>query len=268
MAFKLGDIIVKDIIYAVASNITTGDPLYVLTQLSEATIDITSESSDVTDKDGNLVKKIWKSKAGTFSATNAFLNMNILAASGAVTDFATVGDKLIAPKFFKVKQGVLTAQLENMVAGSVTVNEYFGDGTLGKKYELGTTASATEFAIAEPGVGETASTLTLPTDTEAEYFYVTYKREFESGAIIKNSAKEFPNSVNMILKVLYFDPCAKDTVKAAYIEMPSFQVSPETSVSLSSDSPTQDFNGTLEIDYCSDDKELYNIYLVDEEDAA
>lgn len=64
MAFKLGDIIVKDIIYAMASNITTGDPLYVLTQLSEANIDITSESSDVTDKDGNLVKKIWKSKAG------------------------------------------------------------------------------------------------------------------------------------------------------------------------------------------------------------
>ena len=268
MAFKLGDIIVKDIIYAMASNITTGDPLYVLTQLSEANIDITSESSDVTDKDGNLVKKIWKSKAGTFSATNAFLNMNILAASGAITDLATSDNKLIAPKIIKVKQGTLTVGLDSIVDGSVTVNEYFGDGTLGKAYELGTTASATEFAIAAPASGETESTLTLPTDTNAEYFMVKYKREFESGAIIKNSAKEFPNSVNMLLKVLYFDPCAKDTVKAAYVEMPSFQVSPETSVSLSSDSPTQDFNGTLEIDYCSDDKDLYNIYLVDEEDAA
>lgn len=265
MAFKLGDIIVKDIIYAMASNITTGDPLYVLTQLSEANINITSESSDVTDKDGNLVKRIWKSKAGEFTATNAFLNMNILAASGAVTDIAAVGNKLVAPKIFKVKQGTLTKELENVVSGSITVNQYFGDGTLGKKYELGTTASATEFAVATQ---EDVTTLTLPTDAEAEYYIVKYKREFESGAIIKNSAKEFPNSVNMLLKVLYFDPCAKDVVKAAYVEMPSFQVSPETSVSLSSDSPTQDFNGSLEIDYCSDDKDLYNIYLVDEEDAA
>ena len=268
MAFKLGDIIVKDIIYAMASNITTGDPLYVLTQLSEANINITSESSDVTDKDGNLVKRIWKSKAGEFTATNAFLNMNILAASGAVTDIASVEDKLIAPKIIKVKKGVASVALEDVVDGSITVNQYFGDGTLGKKYELGTAASATEYAIVAPASGETTTTLNLPTDPDAEYFMVKYKREFESGAIIKNSAKEFPNSVNMLLKVLYFDPCAKDVVKAAYVEMPSFQVSPETSVSLSADSPTQDFNGSLEIDYCSDEKDLYNIYLVDEEDAA
>ena len=268
MAFKLGDIIVKDIIYAMASNITTGDPLYVLTQLSEANINITSESTDVTDKDGNIVKRIFKSKAGEFTATNAFLNMNILAASGAVTDIAAVDHKLIAPKIVKVAQGTLTIPLDNLVDGSVTVNEYYGDGTLGKAYELDTTASATTFAIAAPATGETVSTLTLPTDTTAENFVVKFKRQFEEGAIIKNSAKEFPNSVNMLLKVLYFDPCAKDTVKAAYVEMPSFQVSPETSVSLSSDSPTQDFNGTLEIDYCSADKDLYNIYLVDEEDAA
>ena len=264
MAFKLGDIIVKEIIYAMASNITTGDPLYVLTQLSEANINITSESSDVTDKDGNLVKRIWKSKAGEFTATNAFLNMNILAASGAITDIAAIGNKLSGPKIIKVPKGTLTKTLENVVTGSITVNQYFGDGSLGKKYELGTSASATEFAVATDG---TTTTLTLPTDAEAEYYMVKFNREFESGAIIKNSAKEFPNSVNMLMKVLYFDPCAKDVVKAAYVEMPSFQVSPETSMSLSSDSPTQDFNGSLEIDYCSDDKDLYNIYLVDEEDA-
>ena len=266
MAFKLGDIIVKNIVYALANNITTGEPLYVLTQLSEANINITSESSDVTDKDGNLVKKVWKSKAGEFTATNAFLNMNIVAASGADTDFAASDHLLTAPKIIKVAQGTLTVALDNLVSGSVTVNQYYGDGTLGKKYELGTTASSTEFAIAAPASGETASTLTLPTDTDADYFMVKYQRQFEEGAIIKNSATKFPTSVNMLLKVQYFDPCTKDVVRSAYVEMPSFQVSPETSISLNSDSPTQDFNGTLEIDYCSDDKELYNIYLVDEED--
>lgn len=264
MSFRLGDMIVKDILYALASDITSGDPLYVLTQLSDATIDITSEATDVTDKDGNIVKRIYKSKQGTFSATNAFLNANILSAAGAITDFAAVDGMLIAPKIIKVKRTDLTVALENLVSGSVTVNEYFGDGSLGKSYTLGTTASATEFAITAPGAGETASTLTLPTDEDAEFFMVTFKREFAEGAVIRNSSKEFPESVNMLLKVLYYNPCDKSSTRAAYVEMPSFMLSPETSVSLSSDTPTQSFNGTLEIDYCSDTKDLYNIYIPEE----
>lgn len=361
MAFKLGDIIVKDILYAMASNITTGDPLYILTQLSEANINITSESNDITDKDGNIVLRNFRSKSGEFSAVNAFVNANILAAAGATTDIASVGNALAAPKIIKVKASAGTAVLDNVVNGSITVNQYFGDGALGKAYTLGLAASATEFAVTEgsttiysfpdvtagyvtataqtdfpengdatkkyidkttgkvyswdstldtpayvedtsitavvgtalPETGDAnklyvvtggaadevhtctvtqtstgTSTVTLPTDTEAEYFVIKYKRTFTEGAIIKNSAKEFPNSVNMLLKVLYFDPCSKDEVKAAYVEMPSFKVSPETTVPLNPESPTMDFNGTLEIDYCSDDKELYRIYLVNEVDAS
>lgn len=361
MAFKLGDIIVKDILYAMASNITTGDPLYILTQLSEASINITSDSNDITDKDGNIVLRNYRSKSGEFTSTNAFINVNVLAAAGASTDFAAVDNALIAPKIIKVKKSAGTAVLENVVAGTVTVNQYFGDGALGKSYEAGLIASDTEFAItsgsttiynypdvssayvventqsdfpvsgdatkkyvdkstslvyywdsvattpeyvqdtsvtaqivtALPEVGDVnivyvvddgtntsvhtcsvtttptgTSTVTLPTDPEADYFVIKYKRTFTDGAIIKNSAKEFPTSVNMLMKVLYFDPCAKDEIKAAYIEMPSFKVSPETTVPLNPESPTMDFNGTLELDYCSDDKELYRIYLVNEIDAA
>lgn len=67
MSFKLGDKIYKEILYFYAEDKGTGIPQYVLTQLSDANIEITAESKDVTDKNGNLVKKIWKSKAGTFS---------------------------------------------------------------------------------------------------------------------------------------------------------------------------------------------------------
>ena len=64
MSFRLGDIVVKDILYAMASNITTGDPLYILTQLSEASIAITADSNDITDKDGNIVLRNFRSKSG------------------------------------------------------------------------------------------------------------------------------------------------------------------------------------------------------------
>lgn len=357
MSFRLGDIIVKDILYGLASNISTGDPLYVLTQLSEAQIAITADSNDITDKDGNIVLRNFRAKQGEFTAVNAFVNANVIAAAGAATDFAASGNVLTAPKIVKVKASAGSAVLNNVVSGSIYVNQYFGDGALGKKYELGMVASDTEFAVTTgsttiynftditsaytvaesqsefPSTGDATktyvdtttgkayrwdsdnaeyvedtsvvlnivatlpttgtdgqiyvvtedstvhlcsvtitpdgtTTVTLPTDPEADYFVIKYKRTFTSGAVIINSAKEFPSSVNMLLKVLYYDPCAKDDVKAAYVEMPSLKMSPEQTISFNPESPTMDINATLEIDYCSDDKELYRIYFVDEVDAA
>ena len=54
MAFKLGDVIVDRLQFGYGAK-SNGTPLYALTQLKEATIDITADSTDITDKDGNLV---------------------------------------------------------------------------------------------------------------------------------------------------------------------------------------------------------------------
>lgn len=262
MAFRLGDKIYKEILYFYAEDLTTQNPLYVLTQLSEANVEITAESTDVVDKNGNLVKKIWKSKAGTFSATNAFVNMNIIsAASGSTPIFASNADKIAMPKMMAVKPGK-EVDITGFVAGSVKVAQYFGDGAIGKTYDLGTTASATEFAISAG-----TSKLTLPTDPEAEMFFIKFIRESEKGALIRNEADQFPSSVRAIMKATYYNPCKKNELKADYIEFPSFQVSPETSFPINADSATMDFSGDLEIEYCGADKVLFNVFDADEVDA-
>ena len=262
MSFRLGDKIYKEILYFYTEDLSTQNPLYVLTQLNNATVDITAESTEVKDKNGNLVKKIWKSKAGTFSATNAFVNTNIIAASsGSTPIFASSGNKVTMPRMLHVKKGT-EVDITDYVSGSVKVAQYFGDGSIGKTYELGSTASTTEFSIAS----ETKK-LTLPTDPETEMYFVKYLREVESGALISNKADEFPSSVRAIMKATYYNPCKKNELKADYIEFPSFQVSPETSFPINADSATMDFKGDLEIDYCGTDKVLYNVYDADEVDA-
>lgn len=55
------------------------------------------------------------------------------------------------------------------------------------------------------------------------------------------------------------------TLKALYIRFPSFQISPELSISLTTDT-TVDFNGTLQADYCGTDKLLYEIFWADDDD--
>jgi hypothetical protein len=155
---------------------------------------------------------------------------------------------------FAVKPGT-TVTLTDYVEGSVKVAQYFGDGSIGDVYTLGETATATTFAISSED-----GKLTLPTDDTAEAFFIRYIRNVDSGSLIKNKADEFPTSVRAIIKATYYNPCKKNELLADYIEFPSFQVSPETTIPINADSATMDFKGDLEIDYCSTDKVLYNIY--------
>jgi len=58
MAFKLDDLIIDRIQYGVAEDFS-GNLLYTLTQLNNATINITATSRDINDARGTLVKRFW-----------------------------------------------------------------------------------------------------------------------------------------------------------------------------------------------------------------
>lgn len=200
MSFKLGDIIVKEILYGVSFDLSTQAPLYVLTQLSEATIDVTAESTDVTDKNGNIVKRIYQSKSGEFSATNAFINANILqAASGSDAVFAGVdGASVVIPMMIDVKAattGATTVDLKLTAAdvASVKVNKFYGDGTLGDALAL-----TTDFTVSEAGVVE----ITEGANGDAPSYFISYTKTFtENAAEISNKVDEFPDTVRMLFKV-------------------------------------------------------------------
>lgn len=254
MAFKLGDLIIDRIQMAMAEKFD-GTPLYVLTQLSDASIEISAESKDTTDKDGTLIKRFWRAKTGTFTATNAMLNLNVLAAqSGNDAKLATTEAPILMPKIITVKRGETIDLGTGYVAGArLTVNALATNGAMGKAYTLGSTASTTEFGLS-------GTTFTPPTDSNESQYVVKFDRQVTEGVDILNSADKFPATVRLTLKGLCVDPCEADTLRAVYIVLPSFQPSPETTIALSSDNATLDFNGSLQTDYCSTDKSLYHIY--------
>lgn len=59
-------------------------------------------------------------------------------------------------------------------------------------------------------------------------------------------------------------PCSADTLRACYITLPSFQPSPETSISLTTNGKIA-YNGDLQVNYCSPDKSLYDITWCDDD---
>lgn len=258
MAFKLDDFIVDRILYGIAEN-SEGDILYSLTQLSDASISVSAESKDAVDKNGTLVKRFYTGKSGEFTATNAMLNFNILgeqAGSGKI--LATQAVPITMPKIIRVGVGE-TITLAGYVTDTIKVYGINTNGSLGKEYTKGSAASATQFAITSGGV------LSTPTsDAEDQLFIIKYDRNVTEGIKVHNSADKFPGTIKLTLRVLGIDPCSADTVRSMYVEFPSFQVSPEVDLSLTTDAGIN-FNGTLQVDYCSADKSLYNIYFAPED---
>ena len=245
MAFTLDDIVIDRIQMAVAEK-TDGTLLYTLTQLSEATIETTAESKEAKSAEGSLIKKFYQGKAGTFTATNAMINLNVIgAASGTDKVVASSSNKIQMPKIIIVNKGTTVIDLvdgtnETLVTGTVHVNALGNNGAMGKAYTLGTgEASATEFKLA-------GNVLTLPTDATADRFVVKFERNAANAVKIVNASDKFPGTVKLTLKALAVDPCEPDTLRSCYIIIPSFQVSPELSITLSTEG-TLDYKGNIKL---------------------
>lgn len=245
MAFTLDDLVIDRIQMAVAEK-TDGTLLYTLTQLSEATIETTAESKEAKSAEGSLIKKFYQGKAGTFTATNAMINLNVIgAASGTDKVIGSASQKVQMPKIVIVNKGTSTVELvdgtnETLVADSIRVNALGNNGAMGKAYELSTgEASATAFKLS-------GNTLTLPTDSSADRFVVKFERNAANAVKIVNASDKFPGTVKLTLKALAVDPCEPDTLRSCYIIIPSFQVSPELSITLSTEG-TLDYKGNNEL---------------------
>lgn len=260
MGFTLDDIIIDRVQYGFAEDFE-GNPLYVLTQLQDANINITAESTDAVDNTGSLIKRFWRAKTGEFTANNAMINLNIIgAASGEGKKVATTEAPIDMPRIITVKAGTKVT-LTDYVDGTVKVNAFNTNGSMGKEYTKDTTANATSFSLASDGL------LTPPTDNETSIYIVKYNRKVKSGVYVVNKADKFPQTVKLTLKALAVDPCHADTLRAVYIVLPSFQVSPEIEISLTTDGQLP-YSGSLQVDYCSADKSLYEVYFADDDEEA
>lgn len=260
MAFSIDGIIIDRIVMGIAEDFQ-GNILYTLTQLSDATIEVSAESKEARDANGTLIKTFYTGKSGTFTANNAMLDFNILAEStGSPKEVASESQKILMPGVMTVKKGTASVTLKGIVAESnISVVGLAGNGTLVKTYAKDTGASASKFAI-------DGEELTLPTETDAtvSQFVVKYEREVASGVKVVNKANEFPRTIKLTLKVLAVDPCSADTVRSALFVMPSFQVSPETSIELTTEGQLQ-YTGTLQVAVCDAGQVLYEIYFAEDD---
>lgn len=262
--FRLGNHVIDEILQGVATNFDESQIFYSLDQLSGANIAITSDPREITDKNGNIIRRIYKSKNGEFTATNAMLHPAVMnAASGSDVEQATGTAPIDMPKVVIAAPG---SEITDATADTDTIKVIgiYGNGANSDPLKAGAEASFDDLTFAVAG-----DKITLPSKGSTEgvdypvNYLVMYTRSVESGIKLTNRADKFPSAVRLTLYASYVDPCSED-LKPAYIVIPNFMPDPSVTINLDSENQELDFNGTLQVDYCSGVKVLYYIFYPDE----
>lgn len=241
---------------------TDGSIYFKMDQCQDTSITCGSEATEIVDNVGAPVMTLYRAKTCEISGQNAILDMNLTAFQmGTTKTVAGETNKIVAPaaEVFTV-DGETHKLAQTPITAPAFIYALNDDSSLGEKYTLSTSAaSATEFTCAD-GV------ITLPTGiVKGTQMFVSYEYEATAGIEIVNSAKNFPKSCKLVLKALGYNPCEKDNKLACYVIFPSFEMSPDFDLSLQA-GETQAWSGKASQDYCSKDKRLMSIVVVDEDD--
>ena len=240
--------------------------LFKMDQCQNTSITFGSESTDIVDNVGTPIMTLYRSKSCEISGENAILDFNLTSVQmGTDKKVASEEKTIIAPaqEIFEASNGTYTLKHEpiEVPAFLYALND---DSSLGKKYVIETKAEEVED---EDGVFSIdGQIITLPEGIEdGTQMFISYEYHATSAIEIVNSAKNFPKSCKLVLRVLGYNPCNKDNKLGAFVIFPSFEMSPDFDLSLNV-GEAQAWSGKASQDYCSKDKRLMSIVVVDEED--
>lgn len=241
------DRIVRGIAVAQGDNadlgISTGDVLFSINQITNPSLNCASESADAVDALGTPIATFYRSKSAEFSAENALFDMSLMATQvGSTKTVAGNGVNITVPCFqtIDVEASKTSYTLSHTPLATPKVYVLNGDGTLGEKVEVSTTASKKVIAIAEKDV---TVTIILGTDgyTAGQQLFFMYDYVADggenNGAIeVVNSATKFPVGCKFIMEILGADVCDQTNLIYAYLVFPNAKLSPDFDWSIATDS--------------------------------
>ena len=248
---------------------TTGDLLAVLDQISNFSINTTSESKDKTDAQGALLKRYFTSKSVEVSGENATFSLNLFATQNGVSK--VTGTSVRMPRIYLASKPVAPATTitlpEVPIPGTFQLYGTSDNGNVDvdKKY---TAATGTDPVAGENTYVLSGTTLTLPTNA-TDQVQIKYERTVQSGttaARVDVQGDRFPKECKATFRVLCSDLCESEEVLALYIVFEKFQMSPDFDWTVDTES-TQNFSATAFKDYCGKGQVLYYIAVADDTDA-
>jgi len=271
MAIKNFDNLVIDrVVDAWFESKNTGDLLAVLDQVSNFSINTTSETKDKTDAQGALLKRYFTSKSVEISGENATFSLNLFATQNGVSKLT--GAAVEMPRILQVAKTESPYELPETPVDVDKMQVYgtFENGNvdISKRYTKSTdgTAADGKYAIATV---EGKTTITLPTDA-TDIVQIKYDRTVDAAkaaARVNVQGDKFPKECKATFRVLCSDVCNSEEVIALYVVFEKFQMSPDFDWTVDTES-TQNFSATAFKDYCAKNQVLYYIAVAEDANEA
>lgn len=233
-------------------------------------ISVTAETKEKLDAMENVVSKLFKGKKADISFDSSFFSMDMLAAQSGTDVVEATSDAKIKMSFReeitvgKDSGGDVntTITLDKTPVGTSGAEVKYiyirnNDRSLGKRYGVASSASASAFSIS-------GSTITLPTDSDTikadTIVVVYYDAEVSAGSKVTNTSSANTDAGLFRMYVQMKDICNEELKYSAIIEFPSAQISPETELGVEFDS-TYSYTLSANKKYCNTDDELFTIYI-------
>ena len=227
------DITITSLETITAFDITTGNYLFTMDELQNASIAQSQETTDITGKGGRLLNTLKRNKAVTISGTNGFISGGMLelqtgssfenkATEVLWVDYLTVGatGTTDANKAYTAYKAVGTtgSEIEALYVRGA-------DGSLGTKLTQDSTLAAGKFTYA-PGTKELAF---YASDGYAGKEIVVYYKRKITADVLSNESDKYSGKCQLFIDAIGEDKCANIYRVQFYI-------------------PKADFNGEFTLD--------------------
>ena len=228
MAFDLNNFVIDRVVRGIAVshgdndklNIKKGDVLFSINQITNPSLNCTSESTDAVDALSVPIATFYRAKTAEFSAENALFDMNLIATqSGTKKKVAAEGSVIDAPCFetIDVAAGILTYTLAHTPVATPKAYVLNGDGTLGEKVVIDTSANGKTIAISEKTVTLAEGGYTVGSQLFFMYDYKADGTKGNGAVEVMNSANNFPVGCKFIMEILGADVCDQTNLIYAYL---------------------------------------------------
>lgn len=274
MAFDLNNFVIDRVVRGIATaqrknaelGIEAGDVLFSINQITNPSLNCTSESTDAVDALSVPIATFYRAKTAEFSAENALFDMNLMATqAGTKKKVATSTATITSPLWVTVDVDstgsftlghTLTAD-QASAAKAYVLN---GDGTLADKLTVGTAADRTAVAISGDKVTYTYDATGAAGFKAGEQIFVMAEYIADgtegNGAVeVANTAVNFPVGCKFIMEILGADVCDQTNLIYAYLIFPNAKLSPDFDWSIATDS-THPFSMRAMQEYCDKEKKL------------
>lgn len=264
-AINFDQLVIDRVVDAWFESKTTNELIAVLDQVTNFSVNTTSETKDKTDAQGVLLKRYFLSKSVEISGENAVFSLNMASIqSGSAKK---TGTQVTLPRIMQIaKTDSPYALPDTPIDGTLMLYGTSENGVVdvSKKYTRGAAAGVDTYAVAESGGVTTITVPTNATDTvQIKYEYTVANGDI--AARVDQTGDKFPAECKATFRILCSDLCDSETVRALYVVFPKFQMSPDVELSFSTDS-TQSFSATALKDYCGKGQILYYIAIAEDSD--